>query len=246
MWILSTGAQKALLSKVPAVAATKIGTTISFGDGDGTGGTDTINDSGSGLGVFGKHDFILVVGGTFNGVMVKALTVAAGKIEVVAGTFTTVASGTNVALVKITSGSLAQVFQNMSIDGYTGVRPANADLTESGTKIIQFSLDGGAFTAGLSENGMNFGEFTETTLGKAIDPGTGVAEIWRGSGLVTATLGWVRCYANDKTTGASTSAVRMDGVAAVSGGDFNLNTGLSIVSGVNSEVSTVEFTVEGA
>lgn len=245
-WNLSTGAQKALLSKNPTNSANKIGNTISFGDGDGSGSTDTINDSGNGLGVFAVDDWILIIGGTFNNTLVKALTVAAGKIEVQAGTFTTVSAGTNVCLVKLSTGSFAQVFRNCVADGYSGIRPAaGADAAETGTKLVTYTRAGGTFVAGSSANGINFGEFSGTTLQRAIDPTTGVAEIIRGTGIATGTLGYVRLYDNAKTTGASTSAIRMDGVAATSGGDVNIAGGLTITSGVASEITGVNFTVTG-
>lgn len=245
-WNLSTGAKLALLSKNPTNSANKIGNTISFGDGDGAGGTDTINDSGSGLGVFAVDDWILVIGGAFNNTLVKALTVEAGKIEVKAGTFTTTAAGTNICLVKLSTGSFAQVFRNCTADGYSGVRPASgADAAETGTKLVTYTRGGGPFVAGASANGMNFGEFSGTTLQRAIDPSTGVSEVIRGTGLANGTLGYVRLYDNSKTTGASTSAIRMDGVAATSGGDVNIAGGLTITSGVASEITGVNFTVTG-
>jgi len=245
-WNLNDAAKIALLNGAPAVGTTKIASTISFGDGDGTGATDTINDSGSGLvsAGFAVGDYIMVIGGTNTNKLVKALTVAAGKIEVVAGSFATASAGSPVCLVEISGGSLAQVFKNMSIDGYSGTRPANANLTESGTKLIQFSLNGNAFVAGTSTNGLNFGNMSGTTLQFAVDPATGVAEVCRGVGITPGgTLGYVRVYANDKTTGASTSTPRMDGVAATSGGDFNISTGTTIVTGVPVEVTGVSFTV---
>lgn len=243
-WNLSTGMKKALLSKQPSVAVNVISNGISFGDGDGTGSTDTIN-AASGLNVFYPDDFILIVGGTFNNVMVQALTTAAAKIEVKAGTFTTVASGTYIALIKISTGSVAQILANGRIDVYSGVRPADADTTESGTKLLSFTKDGAAFTAGVSTNGLNLGEFSGSTLQRALDPATGVAEVWRGSGITGGTAGWARWYDNSVTTGASTSAVRMDGVVSTSGGDLNISTGLTIVQSVASEVSTVNLTMSG-
>lgn len=245
-WNLSTGAQKALLAKNPTNSANKIGNTISFGDGDGTGATDTINDSGNGLSVFGVDDWILIIGGAFNNTLIKALTVAAGKIEVKAGAFTTTSSGTNICLVKLSTGSFAQVFANGVIDGYTGVRPAaGADTVESGTKLVTYSRAGGAFVAGSSAYGLNVGEFTGATLQRALDPVTGLPEQWRGLGIADGTLGYVRWYANDKTTGSSTSAIRMDGVAATSGGDINISGGLAIATGVASEITGANLTMTG-
>lgn len=246
-WNLNTAAQIALLSKEPEVKAQLVAATISFGDGDGTGSTDTINDSGSGLGVFAADDFILVIGGTNSGTFVKAITQTAGTIEVIAGSFTTEAAGTAVCLVKISSGSFAQVFANSVIDGYSGTRPSSgADATETGTKLISLTKDAGAFVAGSSANGINFGNMSSTTLQGAIDPETGIAEVIRGIGLVAGTVGYCRLYANDYTTGASTITPRADGVASDSGGgDVNFTTTRDIVVGVYSEISSISWTIAG-
>lgn len=246
-WNLSTGAKLALLGKEPSVSASLIASTFSFGDGDGTGGLDTINDSGDGLAaVFAVDDFILVIGGTNSNTLVKAQSVAAGTIEVIAGSFTTEAAGTAIALVKISTGSLAEVFKNSTMDIRSGARPSTADLTESGTKLCTLSRGAGAFSAGSSANGLNIGEFSSTTIKRAIDPTTGVSEVWRGQNDATGTAGHVRWYANDRTTGASSSAVRMDGTVNTSGADVNLSTGTSLVVDIYSEVSDVSFTISGS
>ena len=244
-WNLSTGAQLALLAKTPTVAASLIASTISFGDGDGTGGRDTINDSANGLGAFAQHDFLLIIGGTNSGSFVKALSVTAGTIEIVAGSFTAAAAGTAVCLVKISSGAFAEVFRNAVADIRSGVRPSSADLAESGTLLMKLTKGAGAFSAGASANGLNF-EMSGTTLKRATDPETGVAEVWKGTGLVTGTPGHVRLYANDYVLGASSVAVRMDGVVSSSGGDLNITTGNSITLGVSAEVSDVGFTVSSS
>jgi len=244
-WNLNDAAKIALLHKQPSVQARLIGNTISFGDGDGTGGRDTINDSGNGLGVFAVGDHILVIGGTQNNIMAQAITVAAGKVEVAAGTFAALSAGTYICLVKISTGSFSQVFKNSKIDIRTGVRPTSANDTESGTLLLGLTKNGGAFVAGASANGINAGVFTGTTLSMAIDPVTGLPEVWRGLGVATGTAGHARWYANDYTTGASTSTPRMDGVVAASGGDVNLTTGTTITTGVASDVVSLSLTMTG-
>jgi len=244
-WNLNDAAKIALLHKQPSVQAKLVADTISFGDGDGTGGTDTINDSGSGLGIFSVDDHILIINGTNNNKMVKVQTAAAGTIEVVAGSFVAESAGTAICLVKISTGSFSQVFKNGVIDIRTGVRPTSANDTEAGTLLLKLTKNGGAFVAGASANGINVGALTGTTLSRAIDPVTGLPEIIRGLGLVTATAGHARWYANDYTTGASTSTPRMDGVVAASGGDVNLTTGTTITTGVASEVTSLSLTMTG-
>jgi len=244
-WNLSTGMRDALLAAKPTVSLNVTGTTISFGDGDGAGGTDTINDTANGLDVFKQHQFILISnGGANNNQLVKALTVAAGKIEVPAGSLTAVAAGASVTLLALDGmGSVAALLQNSVIDIYSGGRPANADALESGTKLLTITLNGGIFVPGEPTNGINLGNIVAGVLKRAIDPETGVVEIWRGVGLVDGTAGWARWYANDKTTGASTTAIRMDGVVSTSGGDINMVNGTEIRATVGSEFSDVSVTM---
>jgi hypothetical protein len=246
-WNLSTGAQIALLSKQPSVDVQVIAATISFGDGDGTGSTDTINDSGSGFGSFADDDWVLIIGGTNNGVFAQVITAAAAKLEIIAGSLTAEAAGSARAIVKIDSGSFAQVFANAVLDGYSGTRPSSgADAAETGTKLITLTKDAAAFVAGTSTNGINFGNMSGTTLQRAIDPNTGIAEVIRGIGLFAGTVGYCRLYANDYTSGVSTSAIRADGVASDSGGgDVNFSTTRDIVVGVYSEISSITWTIAG-
>lgn len=244
-WLLSTGAKKALLSKNPSVGTTVIAATLSFGDGTGTGGRDQILDSGDGLGSFKVDDFILIIGGANNNVLARAVTAAAGVIEVAAGTLGTQAEGDTYALVNVSSGSFAQVFKNSVIYGKTGTRPVTADLAETGIDVIKITRNGATFVAGSPENGLNAGEFSGTTLQRSLDPVTGLPEVWRGIGLASNTLGYVVWYDNAVTTGASSSAIRMYGLAGTSGADVNLSTGLSIVTGVYSEVTSFNATMAG-
>jgi hypothetical protein len=248
-WNLSTGLIQALLGGNHGVAHSVNAATISAGAGDGTviTGADTINDSGAGLIGFKKHDFVLIVGGTNDAILVKALDVIAGKIEVAAGSLTAEAAGTAIALVNLEGGgSLEEIFQNSTMDVYNGVRPTNADLTEAGVKLLPFTKDGAAFAAGVATNGLNLGAFSGNVLKRAVDPETGITEVWKGQGVADGTAGYARWYANNKVIGASSSAIRMDGAISTSGADLNMVNGTSIVTGVTSEVSDVNFTLSAA
>lgn len=246
MWNLNDAAQKALLASQPGIQKYLIGTGISFEDGTGTGGRDVIGDNGGGLGAFGIDDMIMVVGGTNHGKLVAALSVAAGSIEVPAGSFADESSGDPFCLIMISSGSFAQVFRNSYLDIYSDIRPTNANLVENGTKLLQLTRNGGAFTYGNSANGLNFGAFSGNILTRAIDPATGLPEVWRGPGLVTGTPGWGRLRSNGDYPGASTDRPRADGVVEVSGADINLSTGKSVTAGVYSELTNFRITIAGA
>jgi hypothetical protein len=107
------------------------------------------------------------------------------------------------------TASVKDIMANGTICIYSGSQPANADSVESGNLLMQITLNSGAFTAGVSTNGLNMGLSTDGVLAKA------VGEVWSGLGLSAAgtgvAAGWFRWYANAMVTGASTTSVRVDG-----------------------------------
>jgi hypothetical protein len=245
---LSSGLKKALTSKPQNIEVTVNEATISFGDGDGVGGRDTINNTATSFGVFAKHDWILICGGGANhNILVKALDVTTTKIEVMAGTLTAVGAGSNVNIMKLKGlGTLKAIFANSNMDIFTTTRPASADLVEAGTLLLSVTKDAAAFTGGASLNGLNLdADALGTTLNRAIDPETGVMENWQASGATNGTAGWGRWYANEKITGASTDAIRMDGLVGLVNSDIVMSTGTSVVTGAISNVTGVELSVEG-
>lgn len=112
------------------------------------------------------------------------------------------------------TGSVKDVMVNSVIHVYSGTQPTTADDAEQGTLLLIITVDGLAFTPGAATNGLNMGVSTDGVLAKA------VAEAWKGVGLAAASTGtlagWFRWYANDVTTGASTTAVRIDGQVGTS------------------------------
>jgi hypothetical protein len=138
------------------------------------------------------------------------------------------------------AGSFTDILSNGYMIGYSGVLPANANLSPTGIAVIIITLNGDPFVPGVATNGINLGVWDGLTLKRAIDPVTSSTEIWRGAGLDAAgtgtTVGYFRYFAN-----ADSTTIRMDGVAATSGGDITMANGTTIVSGVNSEVSDVSF-----
>lgn len=246
---LSTGAQKALLSDAQSIDVAVQASTISFGDGDGVviAGADTINDSGSGLGVFLKHDWILLVSsGANNNKLVKVLDSSVGKLEVVAGSLVAVAAGASVTIVKLaSSGNFISTMRNSVMVAFTGPRPASADGVETGTLLATYTKDQGAFTAGVSQNGLNLGaDVAGTALNRAIDPETGVAEVWQGQAVAAGTVGYCRWYANDFVTGASSTAIRMDGIVNTSGADINMAGGTGLILDGISNITSVLIDVK--
>lgn len=241
MFNFSTGMVKALLAGDPSLNTKIMADTISTGDGDGTGGLDTINDSASGLGSFGRHDFVLIVSDDANnGVWTKCINVTAAKLEVPAGTLTAVAAGSIVGIFKFDAwGAMKTLYQNCVIDVFAEARPASADSAEPGAVIARFTLNGDAFVAGQSTNGLNFGYLDGTNMKRAIDPETTLSEVWRAIPTATAVANSCRIYSNDKTTGPSSTAIRMDGIVAASGSDLNISQGPSLTLGVPVDITDV-------
>lgn len=129
---------------------------------------------------------------------------------------------------------------------FSGTQPASADLTENSAGNVELlaliTLNGGAFTAGVATNGINFDTPTNGILSKAD------AETWSGLGLAAAGTGktatWCRHYSNSYTTGASTTAKRWDG-AVGSSSSFELQlTNTTIVEGVPVQIRTYTRTIK--
>ncbi len=242
-WNLSTGMVKALLATQTTAGISVNASTISFE-------TNAIEDSGNGLAGFLVGEWVLIVGGINDNTMVKVLTSSAGSLGLATATLTA-ATAALVCLISLGGGgSVAEVLKNGTIDLRSGTRPAaGSDATEAGTELLNVTLNGATFTASEATNGLNLGVFSGTDLKRAVDPATGATEEWKGAGLAAASTGTAaghaRWYANDKTTGASTSAVRMDGVVATSGGDINMINGSTIVEAIDSIVSDVTITLTG-
>ena len=238
-WNLNTNLAKALLKQQPAFTNTVNASTISFGDGDGLGSTDTINDTGNGLAIYDVGSFILVGNGANKNSYVQALTVTAGKIEVEAGSFSAEVAGNPILITDIQAGALAQIMENSVLDLRSSIRPSTADMAVSGTLLLTVTKNGGAFVAGEATNGLSLGEFSGQTLKRGIDPATGATEIWQGDGVAGGTAGHGVWWSNDRAT------YRADGAVATSGADINMANGTTIGVGVTSEVTDVIWNIAG-
>jgi hypothetical protein len=141
------------------------------------------------------------------------------------------------------AGALTGIsFGDLFIDGviyiYTGAQPATADLTESGTNILIITESSGAFTPGAPGNGL---EFEEDSVAGVISKAA--AETWSGIGIGGGgTAGWFRFYANARTQGASTTAVRFDGQCATVGGELTMSS-TTIVTDATTTIDTFTITL---
>jgi len=169
------------------------------------------------------------------------VTAAAGTLTFATAQFTTAEAF--IAATTLTGdngGSWRTLFANCVIGFYSGSQPANADATEgSGTLLALITLSAGAFSGGTSTNGLNWGFVLSGTLYKPTDA------TWQGTGLVDGTASWFRVYDNNYTTGASTTAVRLDGSLAASGSNIVLSS-TSIKVGVPITVDTFAITLPAA
>ena len=239
-WNFSTGLQKALLAAGVESSVWLAATTISLT-------ATTIDDSANGFGNFKVGDWVRVKSAANNDVYAKVLSATSPQLVFPAGTFTPESAGSIVVVeaLSVSGGAWKEVLKGGTLHIFSGSRPTDADQAESSTLLARMTLNGDPFAAGLMENGLNL-DLVDTHLERAIDPVTGLKEDWRGLGIADGTAAWGRWYANDLTTGASTSAIRMDGiVTTTSGGDIVMAGGRNIVTGSPAVVTNVNMTVSG-
>jgi len=140
---------------------------------------------------------------------------------------------------QVTDDTVA-IMANSVIGIFSGTQPADANDTEAGTLLMLLTLNSGAFTGGVATNGLNMETDVAGVLSKA------AAEVWSGIGLAAAGAGttatWFRWYANAYTTGASTSAVRIDGGIGTTTAYQMRMSNTTIVENGPSVVSTFTYT----
>ena len=123
---------------------------------------------------------------------------------------------------------------------YSGLQPATADAIETAGSValLKVTLASGAFTSGVSTNGINWDDAVLNVISKA------AAETWSGVGIADGTAGWFRFYANTVVLGASTSAVRFDGrISSVGGGGEIELSSTTIATGATTTITAASFTI---
>lgn len=117
-------------------------------------------------------------------------------------------------------------FANGVIEIYSGAQPANADAAVTGTLLGLVTLNSGAFTPGVSTNGLTFAAASGGAVSKS--------GVWSFNGIAAGTAGWFRLKGNATDAGGvSTTLPRLDGSIAVSGADLNLSNIVIAVSAPN-------------
>jgi len=238
---IATGLRNAMFARNSRAKSLMSAATISFGDGTGTGGNDQILDSGDGLAGYVVGDFVTTTStSTTNDGYYKILAVAAGALEVAAGSFTTesaVTAGTVILAASENGGSLDEVLRNGVLDIYSGSAPSTADAVETGTKLCRITLGSGAFVAGAAANGLNF---DEDAIAAGVIAKT--SAVWSGVNLATGTAGYYRFYSNAATAGDSATAERIQGTVGTSGTDLVLAS-VSLTSGATTTIDTFSYSL---
>lgn len=133
-------------------------------------------------------------------------------------------------------GSFKDIFANAVIVIRTGTQPATADDAETGDVLGMITVNGGAFTAGVATNGLNW----DAAVGGVCAKPT--AEEWAIIPSASGIAGYGRLYANDMTTGASTTAIRMDLACGVGAGELRFSS-TNLIATIKSVVNSLNITV---
>lgn len=236
----STGLRNAMLGDSAPTVVLYVASTIALVDGGAS--DDTITDSANGFVTAGfvVGDEITIGGATnaSNDVTVTLTGVAAGTLTVPTGTFAAgQTAGANISIVAAHGGSMKDELRNGTLTIYSGSQVANADTAYAGTKLIEYTLSSGAFSAGSETNGLEFGDAASGSIDKAS------GEVWSGAAVATGTAGWFRFSGNATDAhGASTALPRIDGTCGTSGSDLVLTT-TSFVSGQTYTIDQFEITL---
>jgi hypothetical protein len=217
-------------------------TTMALVDGGDDPDSITDTDDGFVTAGFEPGDYITVVQATnaANEVTKEILTVVAGTITIVTGSFTAgQVGGAPVALASARGGSLTDQFRNGIMVIRSASQPTHADDTEVGSELVKITESSGDFVAGEAANGINFGQISEAELHAA------AGEVWSGAASASATAGHFRIYDNDFETGADTDDTkrRIDGAIATSGSQMNM-TNTSITSGGSTTIDDVDIPMD--
>lgn len=133
-------------------------------------------------------------------------------------------------------GSFKDVFANAVIAVYTGGQPANADLAETGTLLGTITINGDSFEPGIATNGLTW----EDAIAGVCSKPAGIE--WAIIPIATGAVGWARLYSNSKSTGDSTTAVRIDLACGVGSGELRFSVS-TLTAGIKSVINTFTVTV---
>lgn len=111
-------------------------------------------------------------------------------------------------------GAVDTALTNGIINIYTGTQPASPQSPAAGTKIGIATKAAGAFTPGVSTNGLNFAAPVLNVMGK--EP----AEEWKFIAIADGDIGWGRFVGNAADNNSdSTTLRRLDFSIGINSGD---------------------------
>jgi len=131
--------------------------------------------------------------------------------------------------------SLADALANGKMEIRTGTIPASADDAVVGTLLCPITLASGAFTSGVSTNGINLDVAASGTVSKK------TSEVWSGTNVAGGVAGYGIFYANTVDATASTTAVRLYFDISTAGAFMNMTTTTLVIS-EPTVISTFSFT----
>jgi hypothetical protein len=115
------------------------------------------------------------------------------------------------------TASLRATMLNGIIEFFSGGQPASPDDAASGTLLARITINGDAFVAGVSTNGINL-ETDITISGADAFISKESTEVWKMKVLAAGTVGWYRYKANAADNDlSSTTLPRIDGTVALAG-----------------------------
>lgn len=141
------------------------------------------------------------------------------------------------------ASAIKTAYANGVIAIFGGTKPTTANDTEGSAPLLALiTLNGGAFTGGVSTNGLNLSDPVDGVLSKAS------GETWSGVGLPAAGTGvvatWFRHYSNAYTTGASTTATRWDGSIGTTSSYEMQTANTTVVEGVPFVINSFTRTIK--
>ncbi|MBU2550427.1 MAG: hypothetical protein KKB20_18620 [Proteobacteria bacterium] len=158
------------------------------------------------------------------------LAVAVGQIDIPTGSLASeMTAGSSIKLKAAYPGSFRHMYFNSQLDIYTGDRPATPNHAETGTLLVSFF-------------GVKFGDavWDTTALEAAID--LFAATVLSATAVAGGQAAWYRLRGGGvTTTGASTTAPRVDGKVGVGTGDLRVAS-TTVATGDPASVSSLKYT----
>jgi len=147
-----------------------------------------------------------------------------------------ISTGLRNEIMKVGGKSYADALANCTLHIFSGTQPASADDAETGTLLVPITDSSGAFTSGVATNGLNWGDCVAGILSKL------ASQVWSGVAVASGQAGWFRIYANTVVTGASTTAIRIDGAINLSNAEINSGN-LTITIGGTTTIDALNVTL---